>query len=97
MSFTDKNWPTSGEGTNGSGKRDGRDGRIGSSAEDVVEAVDVFNSFVVCRGFALGGLTVVCFEYDEGMLVAAGFTEAKSSEAAEVIGDVIERVKFEGF
>lgn len=47
--------------------------------------VDGFDNCVVCAGFSLGGLAIVCFEEIAGVLVDAWVTELELSEAADVI------------
>lgn len=58
--------------------------------------VDGVDSFVKCGRFALGGLAVVCLEENVGVSVEAYVIELESSEATDIIRDVIEKVKFEG-
>lgn len=59
-------------------------------------AVNGFNHFVLCGGFALGGVTVVCVEDDVGMLVNCCIIEVELSEAADVSGDGVKQMTFEG-
>lgn len=75
----------------------GGDNRDGTSAESETGAVDGLNSLLVCGGFVLQILAVQCFEEDSCMLVDVCVIDVESSEAALVINDVVEVMKFEGF
>lgn len=55
--------------------------------------VDGFDSYVMCRGFALDGLAVMCSGEVASMLVDACVIQVKSSEEAGVIDDVVQEGK----
>lgn len=76
-------------------KGDERGGGDGVSMEDRARVVDSFGSFAVCGGSGLRGLVVGGFEKKLGMLLDACVTEMSSSEAADGIDDVIEKVALE--
>lgn len=59
------------------------------------EAVKSVDGFVVCGGYTLGGLAVVCFEKDAGMFVDACFIEVESPEAANVIDSTVKEMGLE--
>lgn len=63
--------------------------------EGVVGTVDGSDSFLVRAGPALGDLAVLCFARSAGMFVDAGVTETECSEAADVLGNVIEELRFQ--
>lgn len=52
-------------------------------------------AYAVCGGSALGGLAILCLEEDLRMFVDACVTGGKSSDAADVIDDVVKRMELE--
>lgn len=83
------------ERRNGIGEKNERGRQYRTPRRGGARAVKGFDSFWCGGGFALGGLLAVCPEHDVGLLVHASVTEMKSFEAADVVNDVVEKVKVE--
>lgn len=79
----------------GRGKRDRNGGGDGILVKDPAGALESFGSSTACREFALGGSAVVRLKEDAFMFADACIIDVESSEAADVTGDVVEKVKFE--
>lgn len=63
--------------------------------EDGVRAIDGFDSFEACSGFAPEGFAVLCLDEDVGTFVNACLLEVEFPEAADVIDDVVKKVGLE--
>lgn len=83
-------------GKSGTQKGDGRGGGNSIPVERGAGAVDGFESFVMCCVPVLGSLAVASLEKDADMLADAGVIEVESPRAANVIGDAVEEMEFEG-
>lgn len=77
------------------GKRNETDGRDGISVKDGARAIDGCDVFVVCGGFAHGGLVAVCLEENVFIFAYVCVTELEFFKATNFIRDVIEDMKFE--
>lgn len=91
---TNKTWFTKKRRNSEGGKENGKSRRDGTPVRRGVRALSGFDSFVMCNESALGGLAVVGFKEDVGMLVDACATETEFFGATDVGDNVVEEVKF---
>lgn len=83
------------EGRRGGGrKRDRRGAGDRTAVNSVDGAVYCVSCSLVCGNSALGSLAIAYLEDEVGMFVNACVTELDSSEAANVINDVIGEMEF---
>lgn len=61
-----------------------------------IEAVDGFDTFAVCCGFALEGLAVPCPGENASLFEDACVTKAEPSERKNFIDSVLEKLESEG-
>lgn len=90
LSITHEAWLTGGGRECREGGGDERCGGDGDPEACTFGTVDSFDCLVVRGGFAPGFLAVMGPEEDVGMLLNACVVEMESSQAADVVYDVIE-------